>query len=82
MAAIPRIALIGAGSMGSNHARVLAETDDAELAIVIDNDVERARQLADPSTTGGFATDIGVYTRATPQSSPHRLRSIFPTRGS
>src|SRR5580693_4923315 len=31
--------------MGSNHARVLAETDDAELAIVIDIEVERALQL-------------------------------------
>jgi predicted dehydrogenase len=57
VAAIPRIALIGAGSMGSNHARVLAETDAAELAIVIDIEVERARQLADRFGCG-FATDI------------------------
>jgi predicted dehydrogenase len=59
VAAIPRIALIGAGSMGSNHARVLAETDEAELAIVIDIEVERARQLADLYGCG-FATDIGA----------------------
>ena len=57
MAAIPRIALIGAGSMGRNHARVLAETGEAELAIVIDIEVERARQLADLYGCG-FATDI------------------------
>ena len=61
MPAIPRIALIGAGSMGRNHARVLAETDGAELAIVIDIEVERARQLADLYGCA-FATDIDAAT--------------------
>jgi predicted dehydrogenase len=31
-----KIALVGAGSMGRNHARVIAENLDAELAVVID----------------------------------------------
>ena len=35
-AALPRIALVGAGAMGSNHARVIAESDVAELGLVID----------------------------------------------
>src|ERR1700694_6186372 len=61
MPVIPRIPLIGAGSMGRNHARVLAETDGAELAIVIDIEVERARRLADLYGCD-FATDIDAAT--------------------
>lgn len=34
--ALPRIALVGAGTMGSFHARVIAESDFGELAAVID----------------------------------------------
>jgi predicted dehydrogenase len=33
---IPRIALVGAGTMGSLHARVISQSDRAELAYVID----------------------------------------------
>jgi predicted dehydrogenase len=47
MDARPRIALVGSGSMGSNHARVIAESDVAELALVVDLDVNRASALAD-----------------------------------
>jgi predicted dehydrogenase len=43
--AAPRIALIGAGQMGSNHARVLAESDAAELDVIIDIDAARAEDL-------------------------------------
>jgi predicted dehydrogenase len=41
-----RLALIGAGSMGNNHARVIAESPRASLDVVIDPDQERARRLA------------------------------------
>ncbi|GLZ79099.1 oxidoreductase [Actinorhabdospora filicis] len=34
--AAPRIALIGAGSMGSLHARVISQSERAELALVVD----------------------------------------------
>ncbi len=33
--------------MGANHARVIAESDDADLAVIIDTDRERVRPLAD-----------------------------------
>jgi len=32
----PRVALVGAGSMGRNHARVIAESNRADLAVVVD----------------------------------------------
>lgn len=41
-----RIALVGAGSMGRNHARVIAENPAAELAVVIDPFEESGRALA------------------------------------
>ena len=40
------MALVGAGAMGVNHARVLRESKRARLAVVVDADVERARRLA------------------------------------
>ncbi|MBN9632190.1 MAG: Gfo/Idh/MocA family oxidoreductase, partial [Actinobacteria bacterium] len=36
MGAKPRVALVGAGMMGSNHARVIAESDRGELSIIVD----------------------------------------------
>ena len=42
----PRVALIGAGRMGSNHARVIHESEHAELNIVIDNNRTAAETLA------------------------------------
>jgi predicted dehydrogenase len=41
-----RVALIGAGTMGANHARVVAEAPRATLGIVIDLDSDRAGLLA------------------------------------
>jgi predicted dehydrogenase len=42
-----RIALIGAGGMGANHARVLADSPRARLHAVIDPHLERATWLAE-----------------------------------
>lgn len=41
-----RIGIVGAGSMGKNHARVLASLPDVELAGVFDNHSGRARDVA------------------------------------
>jgi predicted dehydrogenase len=41
-----KIALIGSGSMGKNHARVIAASDRTELAIVIDPDETSGRATA------------------------------------
>jgi predicted dehydrogenase len=41
-----RVALIGAGDFGRNHARVYRELGDAELVAVVDSNAERARTVA------------------------------------
>lgn len=46
MAERVRIAVIGAGAMGANHARVLASLPDAELVAVVDADESRAKAAA------------------------------------
>ncbi len=45
--ATPRLMLIGAGSMGTHHARVAATSTRASLAVVVDRDENAARTLAD-----------------------------------
>jgi predicted dehydrogenase len=42
-----RIALIGAGQMGSLHARVVSQSPDAELSCIVDPDESAAALLAD-----------------------------------
>lgn len=46
MAKLLRAAVIGAGSMGRNHARVYAEMDDAELIAVSDPDQSSLNKIA------------------------------------
>ena len=41
-----RLALIGAGQFGRNHARVIQESTGAELAYVVDTDAARAGEVA------------------------------------
>jgi predicted dehydrogenase len=42
-----RVALIGAGAMGALHARVITQSQDAELSCVVDPDAESGQALAD-----------------------------------
>ncbi|MGH9039269.1 MAG: Gfo/Idh/MocA family protein [Acidimicrobiia bacterium] len=57
-----RVALVGAGVMGSLHARVISESSRARLYAVIDSDLGRATALADQ--IGCRATsDLEVATR-------------------
>jgi predicted dehydrogenase len=46
-AALP-VAVVGAGHMGRHHVRKYAEMDAARLVAVVDADVERAREVAEP----------------------------------
>lgn len=41
-----QVALVGAGQMGSSHARVIAESPSAQLAVVVDIDAEAAKRVA------------------------------------
>jgi predicted dehydrogenase len=43
---VTRVALVGAGIMGTNHARVLQTLPGAEITLVVDHDGERGRALA------------------------------------
>jgi predicted dehydrogenase len=43
----PSLAVIGAGAMGANHARVVAQHSDVDLGMVVDVDADRARAVAD-----------------------------------
>ncbi|MET0134871.1 MAG: Gfo/Idh/MocA family oxidoreductase [Kibdelosporangium sp.] len=61
MNAIPRIALVGVGSMGSLHARVIAQSEHAALALVIDPREEVGRGIAEKYETS-WAPEIGDLT--------------------
>jgi predicted dehydrogenase len=54
-----RIALIGAGSMGANHARVLADSSRARLHVVVDQHLDRATQLAE-NAGGAVGPDLNA----------------------
>lgn len=49
-----RLAVIGAGIMGANHARVCAALRDVELVGVVDPDMARAAAVASAAGTGSF----------------------------
>lgn len=51
------VALVGAGAMGTNHARVLMDSAQARLAFVVDPDPDRARVLAEKAGCP-WATDV------------------------
>lgn len=53
---LPRLAVIGGGIMGANHARVARSLRDAELAYVVDPDLSRA---------GALAANLGVKAAGT-----------------
>jgi predicted dehydrogenase len=47
MAAVKRIALVAAGNMGANHARVISQSDQATLAVLVDPRESVGRDMAD-----------------------------------
>ncbi|MFE6257020.1 Gfo/Idh/MocA family protein [Agromyces sp. NPDC057865] len=47
MAAVKRIALVGAGNMGANHARVISQSDQATLAVLVDPRESVGRDMAE-----------------------------------
>jgi len=49
-----RVAVVGAGDFGRNHARVYRELDDAELVGIVDPNAERAAQVAAEFSTKVF----------------------------
>jgi UDP-N-acetylglucosamine 3-dehydrogenase len=69
-----RIAVVGCGSMGYNHARVLARLPCAELVAIVDTDFKRAKAVAEEFSCSAYgsvpelllATDIDAATVAVP----------------
>ncbi|MBI2764311.1 MAG: Gfo/Idh/MocA family oxidoreductase [Chloroflexi bacterium] len=55
MPTVLRAAVIGLGSMGANHARVLSDTPGVELAGVADPDPERVQKAVGGRPVAGFA---------------------------
>jgi predicted dehydrogenase len=51
-----RVAVVGCGEFGRNHARAYGELEDAELAGVFDQDAERCGKLAQKFRTRAFST--------------------------
>ena len=55
-----RAAVVGAGSFGRNHVRVIAGLPDVELVAVVDSDLARAGQLAREYGSTAFASIDGL----------------------
>ncbi len=55
-----RFAIVGAGAIGTVHARLIDALDD-ELLAVVDSDLDRARQLADQYCARAFADAASAY---------------------
>lgn len=71
MTAPLRVALIGSGSMGRNHARVIASSDRTDLTVVIDPNEEVGRQVAETYSSGwrpelGALDDVDAVVLAAP----------------
>ncbi len=76
MASLLRAAVIGLGSMGANHARVLADLPGIDLVGVADSDPERTAQATARRTFPGFNSVAGLL-RAT---QPDLVTIAVPTR--
>jgi predicted dehydrogenase len=67
-----RIGIAGLGSIGKNHARILAELPDCDLTAVFDTNADTAREIADQygvravASLEEFADAIDAATIATP----------------
>lgn len=49
-----KVAVIGVGSMGSNHARVYRELPETDLVAVVDANYDQAQHVADKYTTASY----------------------------
>ena len=62
-----RAAVVGAGSFGKNHVRVIDRLEDVELAAIIDTDLAKAQQLARDHGTQAFpgiSEAVGLFDAA------------------
>lgn len=78
-----RAAVVGVGTMGRHHARILAGMPDVELVGVVDRDVVRAASIADAYGASVFSSvlelpeiDVAVIAVPTPAHRPVALELI------
>ena len=76
MSDILRAAVIGLGSMGANHARVLGDTPGVELCGVADADPERVRKAIGGRPIAGFADAATMLA----ETRPHFVSVVVPTQ--
>jgi predicted dehydrogenase len=78
-----RVAVIGAGKMGTIHAKVYAQMPQSELVAVVDIDAERARRLADQyhclalADGADLLDKVDAVTIATPTVTHLKLAKVF-----
>jgi len=68
MNTVMKIAVIGVGSMGKNHARVYSELPDAELVAVVDADLKTAEAVAGNLGTRAYADFRKMLVKEKPEA--------------
>jgi predicted dehydrogenase len=63
-----KVAVIGVGSMGKNHARVYSELPDAELVAVVDADLKTAEAVANNLGTHAYADFRKMLVKEKPEA--------------
>ncbi len=82
-----RVALVGAGAFGRNHARVISQLDGVELAAIVDIRLEAAQQLAQQYDSRALAsvedilTSVDAAIVATPTVTHERVAAELLTSG-
>jgi predicted dehydrogenase len=56
-----RVGVVGVGHLGKEHARIYAESAEAELCGVVDIDIHRARKIANTYNTNAFSSSEALY---------------------
>ena len=87
MSAVTRVGVIGTGSMGRHHVRILRQMSDAELVGICDSDAEVAGQIAAEhgvatfSTVRELADEVDAVILAVPTAEHARLGVELLGRG-
>ncbi|MBT9131948.1 gfo/Idh/MocA family oxidoreductase [candidate division NPL-UPA2 bacterium Unc8] len=82
-----KVAVIGVGHLGKEHARIYAAKQDAELCGVVDIDIHRARKIANAQNTNAFSSCEALYQQveavsiAVPTHLHHFIASGFLKQG-
>lgn len=78
-----RTAIVGAGKMGKIHAKVYDKLDCAELVAVVDNDIERAKDLAEKydclavTDPAGLIGTVDAVTISAPTVAHHEVATLL-----